>query len=97
VRVGKNQIRTLIVLGSPTTCLLVPGPDSLAMVKRGLLRQREPGKGSVCISPLGLRVLADEMEAGRVDDALERMRKDVEKRQAEIAAKRAAKQSAGLV
>lgn len=92
MRVGKNQIRTLVMLGSPTMCLLVPCPDARAMVKRGLLRQREPGNGSVCISPLGLRVLADEMEAGRVDDALERMRKDVEKRQAEIAARREAKE-----
>jgi hypothetical protein len=90
VRVGKHQIETLIVLASPTCALLVSGRSEAGMVRRGLLREREPGK-AVCITPLGLRVLADEMESGRVDDALDRMRKDVEARQARMPAKREAK------
>ncbi len=81
MRIGKNQLEMLVALGSPTVALLVPGKSEAGMVKRGLLRERAPGK-SVCITPFGLRVLADEMESGRVDDALERMRKDVEMRQA---------------
>jgi F0F1-type ATP synthase epsilon subunit len=51
------------------------------MVKRGLLKCANNG-GFACITPFGLRVLADEMEAGRVDDAIERIRKDVERRKA---------------
>lgn len=90
MRVGKNQLQTLIVLGSPTMLLLVPGPRHRSMVERGLLRQSDSG-GSVCITPKGLRVLADEMERGRVDDALEHMRKDVEARQKRAEEKRAAR------
>jgi hypothetical protein len=89
MRVGKNQIDILVVLASPMY-LAVPGPECKGLIARGLLREREPG-GYACITPLGLRVLADEMEAGRVNDALERMRKNVEKRQAESAAKEIAR------
>lgn len=85
MRIGKNQIKTLVVLGSPTMAMVVPGETELGLIKRGLLRTRDGGMA--CITPAGLRVLADEMEAGRVDDALERMRKDVEARQAKKAAR----------
>ncbi len=80
MRIGKNQLETLIALGSPTRLLLVPGRAEKGLVVKGLLREREPGK-ACCISPAGLRVLADEMEAGRVDDALEAMRKQVADRE----------------
>jgi hypothetical protein len=85
-RIGKNQLCMLITLASPTMLLLTPGKAEAAMVRRGLLREREPG-GALAITPAGLRALADEMEAGRVDDAMARMRKDVAERRARIAAK----------
>lgn len=67
-RVGPHQLRTLMMIGSPTMRLLTPDRSATALVRRGLCRQCE--SGAVCITPAGLRVLADEMEAGRVDDAL---------------------------
>lgn len=78
-RIGKLQLQTLVMLGSPTTSLIVPTPRERSMIARGLLKCGESG-GFACITPLGLRVLADEMEAGRVDDALTRIRKHVESR-----------------
>lgn len=84
MRIGKHQLRTLIMLGSPGCLLLTPGRSEQGMVARGLLRERAPGK-ACCITPAGLRALADEMEAGRVDDALEQIRKDVEARKAKAA------------
>lgn len=76
---GKYQTRLLVVLGSPTRAMVVPDATAKSLVARGLLREREPD-GMVCITPAGLRALADEMEAGRVDDALDAIRKDVDAR-----------------
>lgn len=78
-RIGKKQLRTLIMLGSPTMLLLVPGKSERGLIKRGLLRESEPGK-ACCISPAGLRVLANEMDAGRVEDALQAIRKHRERK-----------------
>ncbi len=86
-RIGSRQLELLIAAASPCALLLTTDKVSAALVRRGFFREREPG-GACCISPAGLRVLADEMEAGRVDDALVRMKKDVEARRARIAAKR---------
>jgi hypothetical protein len=80
-RVGINQLRTLIMTASPGRVLLTPSAGDRALVQRGLLREREPG-GACCITPAGLRALADAMEAGRVDDALEAMLKEVAARAA---------------
>lgn len=88
MRIGKDQLRMLIVLASPTCILLTPNRSSAGMVKRGLLWMDE--HGGCCIAPAGLRVLADEMEAGRVADALTTMKKDVAEQRAKLAAKRAA-------
>jgi hypothetical protein len=85
LRIGKNQLQTLVMLGSPTMSLVVPGRECRALIQNGLLRTSETG-GFACITPKGLRALADEMEAGRVDGALENIRKDVEARKAAIAA-----------
>jgi hypothetical protein len=82
----------LVVLASPTTTLLVPSKSEAGMVRRGLLRERDAG-GAVCITASGLRALADAMDDGRVDDALERIRKDVEARKARIAARQAGLES----
>ena len=81
MRLGKNQLHVLAALGSPGFVLLVPGRETRSMVKAGLLREREPG-GAVCITPAGLRRLADEMERGRVDDGLNGMQKMANAREA---------------
>ena len=88
-QIGKNQLFVLITLASPTMLLLTPGKAEASMVKRGLLREREPG-GPLAITAAGLRTLADEMDAGRVDDAMALMRKDVAERRAGMAAKQRA-------
>ena len=85
MRIGQQQLRLLIMTASPTRILLTTDKVSDSLVRRGLLRETDRSK-ACCITPAGLRALADEMEAGRVDDALERMRKDVEARKARSAA-----------
>jgi hypothetical protein len=89
MRIGKDQLQMLVMLGSPIRSLITPGKSERGLVAKGLLRQDDGG--ACCITPAGLRALADEMEAGRVDDALERMRKDVAERQARIAARETAR------
>ena len=86
VRLGINQLRMLTLLGSPATLLLVGDAVSDSLVKRGLARQDKVRRG-VVVTPDGLRRLADEMEAGRVKDALRRMRADVAKMNRRIAAR----------
>lgn len=74
-RLGHQQLRLLTVLGTPASMLVVGDALSDSLVKRGLLREDEPRRGIV-VTPAGLRVLADELEAGRVKDVLVRMRAD---------------------
>lgn len=81
MRVGRDQLQILVMLGSPTMSLVVPDRAARALIKRGMLRASDTG-GFACITPLGLRVLADEMEAGHVDDVLSRMKKETAERQA---------------
>jgi hypothetical protein len=81
--IGKRQLETLVTLGSPKFAMVVPDKCALSLVKRGLLRTADSG-AFACITPAGLRVLAAEMEAGRVDGALERIRKEIAKRQSRI-------------
>lgn len=87
MRLGHNQLRVLVMLGSPTMSLVVPGPECRSLISNGLLKTSDTG-GMASITPKGLRALADAMDAGRVDDALTRMKKDVEERQAAIAARK---------
>jgi hypothetical protein len=89
VRVGKDQLRMLIMLGSPTMTLITPGKSERGLIARGLLRQDKGG--ACCITSAGLRVLADEMETGRVTSALDAMCKDAAKRRRAIALKAKAK------
>lgn len=93
MRIGKDQLGTLIMLASPTCILLTPDRSSAGLVKKGLLREREPGR-ACCITPAGLRALADEMESGRVDDALEAIKKDAAERQAKAEQRRRERQAA---
>jgi hypothetical protein len=85
VRIGDRQLETLVALGSPTMALIVPGKECRGLIANGLLQVSDTG-GCACITAKGLRALADEMEKGRVASALERMKADVEKRRAAIAA-----------
>lgn len=64
-RIGSKQLDMLITLGNPLT-YLIGGGDYLTrrMIVRGLLHEREPG--CIAITPYGLRRLADELEAGKV-------------------------------
>lgn len=59
--------------------MIVPDQSALGLVAKGLLRQDDGG--ACCITAAGLRVLADEMEAGRVADALQRMAANTAQRQ----------------
>lgn len=85
MRIGDNQLRVLVMLGSPTVSLVVPGKECGSLIKNGLL-QVSPTGGFACITASGLRALADEMDKGRVASALENIKADVEKRKAAIAA-----------
>ncbi|MBN9472081.1 MAG: hypothetical protein J0J10_25275 [Bosea sp.] len=67
-RLGTQQLRLLCGLGSPGTALVVPDRISNSLVTRGLLRNTHPSKpGMQRITPAGLRQLADDLEAGRLD------------------------------
>lgn len=64
-----NRQRELLVSFRVGSLLLTPNGVSRTLVARGLLREDKPG-GSCCITPAGLRALADAMEAGQVQDAI---------------------------
>lgn len=63
---GDKQLASLSFLVCIHRLLLTPGREERAMVARGLLRTDEGG--ACCITPAGLRALADAMDAGRVKD-----------------------------
>lgn len=58
--------------------MIVPNKIALSLVKHGLMRTTDTG-GFACITPAGLRVLADEFEAGRVEGALEWIERERQK------------------
>lgn len=63
MRIGRQQLRLLMLLGSPGNVLVTPADRvAKALIRRGLLAEGE----GVAITPAGLRALADELEAGRV-------------------------------
>ncbi|WCS27833.1 hypothetical protein LOK46_13715 [Methylobacterium sp. NMS14P] len=79
-RLGQKQLESLLSVASPTMLMLTPGKVERGLVAAGLLVERPkfgpalPGKplcGAVGISAAGLRRLADEIDAGRVQNALE--------------------------
>jgi hypothetical protein len=67
---GTRQLEWLILLSSVERIAITTDAVSDGLVKRGLLRE---DKGGICISGAGLRALADEIDAGRLQDALARM------------------------
>lgn len=84
MRLGKNQLERLAALGSPSTAQIVGCKITRSLQKRGLLRANNDA--FFCITPAGLRVLADEMESGRVEGALEWAKREREKNIARKAA-----------
>lgn len=84
MRLGKNQLDVLRGLGSPSMAMVVPNKEAKSLVKRGLLRTAESG-GFACITPAGLRVLADALESGQIEGHLEWAAKEREKRAAKAA------------
>jgi F0F1-type ATP synthase epsilon subunit len=85
VHLGTKQRGLLRALASPSCALIVPDKVALSLVKRGLLKTEDGG--FACITPAGLRVLADELESGRIEDAHEWARREREKNQASMACK----------
>lgn len=91
MKLGWRQLAELSMCASPATLLLTPDKVTRSLVARGLMRQREKDKGAACITAAGLRTLANAMDAGVLDDALEHWRKEVEARQGRLKAKRGGK------
>lgn len=67
-RVGHDQLRILMMTASPFSILVTEDRASRGLVKRGLLSQGR--HGGMTITADGLRVLADQMDAGAVADKL---------------------------
>lgn len=64
MRLGKRQLELL--RGIPATAaMIVPDKVALSLVRLGLMRLAY-GDGWACITPAGLRALADAAENGRV-------------------------------
>lgn len=69
MRLGKKQIAALASVGRPTSAWIVGGNRMmLGLRDKGLLAPIDAMRpdGCLAITPLGLRVLADELEAGRI-------------------------------
>lgn len=82
-RLGKQQMRLLITLASPGTLLVIADARSESLERLGLVKAHSPAvpakppakaipAGMVGITPAGLRRLADEMEAGRLEQFIKR-------------------------
>jgi hypothetical protein len=67
-RLGKNQIDALTRMSGALWMLVTPGPVHRGLVAKGLLRSS--AYDTMCISPAGLRRVADLLEAGVIKDAL---------------------------
>jgi hypothetical protein len=81
IALGEKQLDLLRKLCSLTRVLITPDKVSASLVRRGLLRETPDG-AALCISPDGLRAIADAMEAGRVYDAIDKMKPRAETREA---------------
>ena len=67
MRLGPEQLRTLMMMASPSSILVTP-PDRCvrSLEKRGLVAPFKGDKGRR-ITPTGMRVLADAFETGKLD------------------------------
>ena len=78
--IGPEQLRFLIVMGSPTMIGFAMDRPTRALLRRGLVALDGGSKHAVRITAAGLRALADAMEDGRVDTALAAMRADMRRK-----------------
>lgn len=77
-RLGKNQRSLLKVLGNVSALLIVGDNDSRALTTKGYVRPLgQDGYSFYAITPAGLRRLADDLEAGIIEQKLPE-RKDTE-------------------
>ncbi len=65
-----DKLCQLIGMASPMSRLITPDKNTRAMLAAGLAREDSKG---FTITPNGLRALADQMEAGYVNDAIARL------------------------
>ncbi len=72
MKLGPKQRELLIALG-PHSVLVLQDATVRRLVALGLCCEDGPD-GAVCLSTVGLRWLADDIEAGRADDPLTRLR-----------------------
>lgn len=70
-RLGQQQRDLLATMANPSMMLVTPDRTSAALVRHGYLRSSGGEDGSCCITPAGLRALAEEMLAGRLKDAFQ--------------------------
>lgn len=70
-RLGDKQVESLEALG-PQRCPVVASRVDRRLIELGLAEGGDDGS-FVCLTPSGLRALADEIEAGRVKPIRERM------------------------
>lgn len=66
-RLTDQQLAALAAVTGVHRLLLTPGRTERALAARGLLSADEGG--ACCVTPAGLRALAEAMEAGRLQDA----------------------------
>ena len=73
---GSRQLAWLKNLASPHRFLIVGNKVSQSLARRGLLAPRSPdGTAFFQITPAGLRTLADEWDAGRIEFPLPKPKK----------------------
>ena len=72
---GKHQLCLLASMASPFSLVVVGDGISRSLVKRGLLgvhwNPRKDRDGFLGITPAGLRTLADQMQAGKLEQFLD--------------------------
>lgn len=65
---GRKQIELMRGLASPGMFLVIGNPVVESLCRRGFAKCHDPERGAMYqITPAGMRHLADEWEAGRID------------------------------
>lgn len=78
MRLGKNQLKSLEML-SPKQCPVTADATLRRLIELGLAEGGDNGS-FVCLTPAGLRVLADEIESGRMCPIRQRMLEHFERK-----------------
>lgn len=68
-RLTAPLMETLACIANPSVILLTPKKRDKRLVALGLAKHPAPDSESLCITPAGLRMLADMIEAGALKDA----------------------------